>query len=247
MDTTSVSMQVDTGAAVSIIPASLYKKSLQMYSLRNTDIKLKSYTGDQIPIVGKLEVPVTYGEQHYMLPVVVAEGDSPALMGRDWLSKLKLNWSTIFSVTQGTPSDLHRLLKTNAELFENDGATIKGHAASLKLKSDHHPVYQKARPVPYAIQELVEAEIARLEKSGILYPVPCSDWASPTVNVVKIKQGKPKVRICGDYKKVNLTIDDDKYPLLNAQDLFANLANKGKSECVFTFRPEWGLQPIGGG
>ena len=42
------------------------------------------------------------------------------------------------------------------------------------------------------------------------------------------------VRICGDYKLLNATTEDDKYPFHTPQDLFAKLAHKGKTPKVFS-------------
>ena len=104
----------------------------------------------------------------------------------------------------------------------------------MKLKPEQSAVYQKARPVPYALRELVEKEINRLESSGVLYRVDNSKWASPTVNVPKVKNGKMSVHICGYYKLLNATIGDDKYPLPTAQDLFEGVLNP---------RLDWCFQP----
>ena len=48
------------------------------------------------------------------------------------------------------------------------------------------------------------------------------------MNVPKIKNGKISVHVSRDYKLVNVTIEDDKYPTPTAQDLFANLTHKEK-------------------
>ena len=48
----------------------------------------KSYTCDLIPIAGKAEIPVTYGEQHFTLPVVVACGGWPVLLGKGWIQQI---------------------------------------------------------------------------------------------------------------------------------------------------------------
>jgi hypothetical protein len=42
------------------------------------------------------------------------------------------------------------------------------------------------------------------------------------------------VRICGDYKLLNASIEGDKYPLHMAQDLFAKLAHTGKTPKVLS-------------
>ena len=54
------------------------------------------------------------------------------------------------------------------------------------------------------------------------------------MNVPKMKNSKMSVRVCGDYKLVNATIEDDKYNLPTAEDLFANLGHKGKNPTVFS-------------
>ena len=37
-----------------------------------------------------------YRDQEFKLPVVVLEGKVPTLLGRDWLSKIKLKWDELF-------------------------------------------------------------------------------------------------------------------------------------------------------
>ena len=49
-------------------------------------------------MVGELSVKVQCQEQVEQLPLVVAAGNGPSLLRRDWLAKLKLDWSTIFAV-----------------------------------------------------------------------------------------------------------------------------------------------------
>ena len=90
----TVPMQLDTGAAVSVIPESNHRRVLSKYPLQTSSITLKSYTGDLIPIAGKVEIPATHGEQHFTLPVVVACGERAALLGRDWIQQIILDWKS---------------------------------------------------------------------------------------------------------------------------------------------------------
>ena len=39
------------------------------------------------------------------LPITVIDGTVPALLGRDWLSKIRLNWTELFSVDK----NVHKL------------------------------------------------------------------------------------------------------------------------------------------
>lgn len=77
----SVDMELDTGASVMIIPNNVWTDALAAKSLQQTDMKLHSYSGHEIPVVGEAEVQVSYGDQQAYLPVIVTAGDGPALMG----------------------------------------------------------------------------------------------------------------------------------------------------------------------
>jgi len=74
----------------------------------------------------------------------------------------------------------------------------------------------KDRPVPYSLAEQVEKEYDRIVQSDILYPVSCSNWASPVVCVPK---SDSSIRVWGDSKEINERIEDDMYKLPNVQDV----------------------------
>ena len=79
----------------------------------------------------------------------------------------------------------------------------------------------KSRPVPYAMREKVDVEFDRQLEDGVIKPVDFSDYAAPTVPVLRANS---RIRICGDYKlTVNKVVLEDKYPIPNIQDLYAKL------------------------
>ena len=129
------------------------------------------------------------------LPLVVAQGKKPVLLGRNWLEKLNLDWSTIFKVSH-VPAVEDILAKYEA-LFENWYGSIRLYKASIQVREGAQPLFLNARPVPYALKEKVEQELQRLEDEGIICKVSQSDWAAPVVLVLK-KDGSR--RVCGDYK-----------------------------------------------
>ncbi|XP_042143930.1 uncharacterized protein K02A2.6-like, partial [Ixodes scapularis] len=90
------------------------------------------------------------------------------------------------------------------------------------MKENSGPVFCKARPVPYALREQVEQELAKLEKAGVVYRVRHSEWATPLVIVPK--KNSKELRICGDYRvTVNPYMEVDQYPLPLPEDIFATL------------------------
>ena len=103
-------MQVDTGAAVSVIRHSVFQSLWDSPpSLMKSDVKLQSYTGEQIGVIGCFTTSVSYQGQKKDLPLLVVEGSGPSLLGRNWLSSLRLNWKEL-NILQSGSSAVESLL-----------------------------------------------------------------------------------------------------------------------------------------
>lgn len=214
-----LAMELDTGAAVSLISKELYDAHFSELPLRPTQIMLRTYTGEVIPAEGVIMVAVKMNKQRAKLPLYVVHGSSPPLFGREWLRKIQIDWREIRTVREET---LEGVLQRHAEVFKEELGTLKGMEVAIALKPDHVPRFCQARVVPYALRPKVEAEIDRLCEQGIISPVKFSEWATPIVPVMK-KNGD--VRICGDFKvTVNPALCVEKYPIPRIEDLFASLS-----------------------
>lgn len=174
-------------------------------------------------MLGKIQVPVKYEGNEWTL--LIMKGEKTALLGRNWLKEIKLNWTEIFSVNGDKPSSaptLRPLLEKHKGLFKEGYGTMQGFQAKVRVQDGAKPRFHKPRPVPYALKEAVWKELQCLEKNGIISKVDRSDWAAP---IVVVPNKDKSVRICGDYKvTVNQCIQKEDYPLPNAEDLFATLA-----------------------
>ena len=82
------------------------------------------------------------------------------------------------------------------------------------------PVVQKQRPIPFALQSLVQTEIDKLLSADIIEKVEHSSWVSPVVTARKPGGG---LRLCVDLRAVNKCIEPVKYPLPNIESLFASV------------------------
>ncbi len=230
-----VEFLVDTGANVSIIPETIYHEKFTAVELQPSPVKLRSYSGNSIPVLGEFDAQVVYQGQTRKLPLIVAKGDNVALFGRNWMKEIQLNWSEIFSVINTgkqkcvpnkkfqmqNPEALEKLLDKYKDVFSPGQGTIKGFKAQIHVKSDTSPRFFKPRPVPYSLRESVEKELNRLETAGVVKKVERSEWASP---IVVVPKADGSVRICGDYKvTVNPHLEDETYPLPTAEDLFSQL------------------------
>uniref|UniRef100_A0A3B3C7M6 Gypsy retrotransposon integrase-like protein 1 n=1 Tax=Oryzias melastigma TaxID=30732 RepID=A0A3B3C7M6_ORYME len=226
LENTPVRMQVDTGTRVSLISEKVYKTKLKHLALNETKLKLRTYTGDPVSVVGMINVTVKYQTQTSTLPLYVVAGDRPALLGRRWLKKIRLNWQEVFVIRERGAEPLQEILKKYPKVFDGKLGSMKDIMVKLAVKPGSTPKCLKARPVPYAIKTKVEAELDRLVENGVLEPVRTSEWATPIVPIMK-KDGTP--RICGDFKvTVNPVLITEQYPLPLIDDLFSGLAGGQK-------------------
>ncbi len=227
---TVVRMEVDTGAAVSLMPISKFRVFFPHSSLRQSRVTLRTYTGELMEVQGEVVMEVQYSEQKKSLPLVIVAGNGPTLPGRNWLQHIQLDWTEmgIRAIKHSSPAESLEAIKKRYEssVFSEGLGCITPFKANIIVKSDAQPKFYKPRPVPFSIKEAVGEELDRLESEGIIERVNHSDWATPIVAVPK-KNGK--FRICGDYKvTVNPVLQVDKYPLPKPEDLFATLAGGKK-------------------
>lgn len=219
IESEAMTMELDTGAAVSIVSKSEYDDRLNKHvRLQETPLRLHTYTGETIRPVGVCTVDVRYDGQVKRLPLYVVKGAGPALFGRDWLDKIRLQWPLLHVETK---QSLKEVLERHTDVFSPGLGRLKGIQARIALKRGSQPRFWKARPVALARRAAVDMELGRLEKEGLIQPVPYSEWAAPIVTPIK-KDGA--VRICGDFKvTVNPQLDVESYPLPRIDDIFASL------------------------
>ena len=129
-----VLMEVDTGASVTVISEATLGSiwgTQPSPPLQPTAVKLCTYTGAEIPVVGRMEVKVQYQGQEENLPLIVTAGNGPNLMGRDWLTRLTLDWKNFLS------TQIHKTLQEvlgRHKLVLNPGlGKIKGVQATLHI------------------------------------------------------------------------------------------------------------------
>ena len=220
-----VEMEIDTGAALSLVSEATFKKLWkEKPALAPTQVRLCFYSGQPIPVVGSVKVNVVYKQQSARLPLLVVQGDGPSLLGRNWLSQLKLDWQEIHHLST-TP--LQTFLDKYDSVFQEGLGTLKDFKARIYVDPEAKPRYCKARSVPYAMRQMVEDKLARLVEEGTLEPVQFASWAAPILPV--LKADKSSVCICGDFRQtINPVLKLDRYPIPKIEDLFATLS-KGKS------------------
>ena len=220
-----VRMELDTGAAVSLMPEQMKNELLPKTKLKTSDITLRTVTGEKVKVLGKCKVQVTYeGQVKEKMPLYIVEAKGPALFGRDWLSKIKLDWEKIVAVKKietVKDNELKQVLLRYDRVFGKTLGKIQGVQATLQLKEKASPKFFKARPVPFAVKKGIETELHRLENEGVIERIQYSDWAAP---IVPVKKPSGEIRICGDYKvTVNQALQVPQHPIPRAEELFQAL------------------------
>ena len=213
-----VCMELDTGASVSLVSERVWREKLKAVQLEPPSLRLRTYTGEPLKLLGQAHVQVAYENQSASLPILVASGDGPSLFGRNWLNSIRLNWGEIKKIRCG----LDDLMGKYAEVFRDELGMVQDYTVKLTLKQNAKPKFFRPRAVPYAIKGTIEKDLDRLEKLGVITKVSQSEWAAP---IVAVPKADGSVRICGDYKvTINPELEIDHYPLPTPEDLFATLA-----------------------
>ena len=219
----NIVMELDTGAAMSLISETTKKELFPTVNLRHSEVVLKTYTSEKITVLGEMDVDVKYEDQENTLTLLVIKGPGPSLIGRNWMSHIQFNWSVIKHTRNSDyQNELEVLLEKYKPVFSDTLGTMKNFSAHLELTENVKPKFFRPRPVPFALKDRIEQELDSLESANIITKVNFSNWAAPIVVVPK-KDGK--LRLCGDYKvTLNPSLEIDKYPLPKPEDLFATLS-----------------------
>ena len=73
-------MEVDTGAAVTIISEGVKDRLFPQATLQKSSLKLKTYTGENMSVLGEMPAEVHYGNQHCSLKLTVVAGEAPVYL-----------------------------------------------------------------------------------------------------------------------------------------------------------------------
>ncbi|XP_037876915.1 uncharacterized protein K02A2.6-like [Bombyx mori] len=228
-------MEVDTGSALSCISKNVYDKYFSKEKLQACLLNLKFYDGSIIRPLGFINTIVKYQGVSKMLDLYVIHKGTTNLLGRQWLAELnipiKISKPTSFKIQHSNfvtehARDYNKLINEivsrHKSLFDGTLGKYTGGTAELIVRPDAVPIYCRARPLPYALRERVDAELDAMLAAGVIKPVDHSDWATPLVVVRKADGG---LRICADYKvTLNKVLAIDRFPVPKMEDLFSNLS-----------------------
>ena len=81
-------------------------------------LTLRSVTSEPVPLLGQLAVQVKYREYVGKHTLYVVGGNAPCLLSRDWLQKIRLNCTSIRTMSvRNSLLTLQQLTQKYAEVF----------------------------------------------------------------------------------------------------------------------------------
>ena len=166
-------------------------------------VRYQDVNKNEITFLGKVWADTEYNGKHTKLPLLITKkNDITSLLGVNWLKQLPTTINKISldnNTDQPEPTKIHTKFKT---LFETNH-TIKNAEVKIQIKPGCYPIQQKARPIPYHLQDDVKNELDRLIKSGHLQRLETIEehcFVSPVV--ITVKKDKT-VKIALDARKLN--------------------------------------------
>ena len=241
------SFLIDTGSAVSILPASFVNRK-NFLETTTPFIELSAANGTPITVFGRLTALVYLGLPKALRWEFIVADVNFAIIGADFLASFGL----LVDLQKGRIWDRSTLVSAKGVLRDTDFAGIQVVHANVKDRAAiilssfpniakppcfkaprrhtvQHSIPTRGPPVTSRPQrlrpDLVQAaktDVADCVRLGIMRPSPPeTNWSSPVV--IKRKPDN-SLRICGDYRALNAITIKDQYPMPNLYDATARLA-----------------------
>ena len=158
---------------------------------------------NEINFLGKVWVKIEYNSEHTKLRLLTTKRtDITPLLGVNWLKQLPITINKFSLDNETGQSETTTIHATFKKLFETN-PTIKNTDVKIQIKPGCYPIQQKARPIPYHLQDDVKNELDRLKKSGHLERLGTIEedcFESPVV--ITVTKDK-RVKIALDKRKLN--------------------------------------------
>ena len=230
---------VDTGAEVSVYPASLQDRQTQ-----HPSPTLSAANGTSIRTWGKRSISLALGpKRHYTHEFYIADVTRP-ILGADFFTthglaidlrgRRLLSLDNVSILLQDTKPPLtlaglglpHQnrysgLLQQFPELLTPCfQSSINKHGVEHHIVTRAPPTHARAGRLDQEKLSAAKAEFLQMEEMGVVRRSK-SPWSSP-LHVVPKPGGK--WRPCGDYRRLNASTEDDRYPLPHIQAFNSHLA-----------------------
>ncbi|EYB86469.1 hypothetical protein Y032_0278g1158 [Ancylostoma ceylanicum] len=182
-------LQLDTSADITMISRRTWE-DMRSPKLDRSTITIRTADGSAMNILGSFNAAFTIFDRKGRPTEGTAccyVTKSTDLLGLEWCIQMhdykelreQYNRKLASAAIENARDDIVNRLKTRfADVFSPGLGRCTKTKAKLFLKPGARPIYRQKRPVPFASQAAVNAEIDRLVSEGVLGPVDHSNWAA---------------------------------------------------------------------
>ncbi len=116
------------------------------------------------------------------------------------------------SLTADQQKDMQELLIDIGHNLSNEPGITRAGLHHIRT-GENQPVYQQPYRIPHAWKDQVRQEIQTMLDAGIIVPSD-SPWTSP---IIPVKKKDGNIRVCVDYRKLNMVTEEDRYQMPRVQ------------------------------
>ncbi|XP_055920751.1 uncharacterized protein K02A2.6-like [Eupeodes corollae] len=189
---TNIHLQLDTASEITIISEKIFK-NINVPRVDKVSHTARSATG-KLPLSAQFDCNVKFRTRQAYSTCYVTPIKNLNVMGLDWIKALNLEEMSISTIC----NQVTREAENKKKVFNDSLGLCNKTKAHLVTMPNIQPVLRPKRPVAYAVKDLVEAELQRLQDTNVISPVNYSEWAAP---IVVIRKSNGSIRICADFSR----------------------------------------------
>ena len=218
-DRDKLTVKLDTGAEVSVLPLHLYNKLQVKPALKTTTMKWSAYGGTAIKPNGTCKLTCTSNSKVCDVTFYVAPVNAQPILGLNDCVQLDL----VKRVCTLQPE-----LMTKDAIRDNYPNCFKGlgnlGSYHITMVDNCRPVINPPRRVPHSLKQRLHHALDKNVKSGVLIKVDQpTDWVN---NLVIVEKKNGSLRLCLDPRDLNKAIKREHYKIPTMTEIASEFVGK---------------------
>ncbi|KAL5503306.1 hypothetical protein EMCRGX_G010234 [Ephydatia muelleri] len=213
----SVRFKIDTGADVTVIPESVFKR-IRNANLMHSDRILCGPAKNALHVIGQFNATLKHRGGVTSEEVYVVRGLQTPLIGLPAIKALGL----VVRVCATESGDYAtRILNSYPDLFTGLGTLGEEYKICLRPHAQPFALYTPRR-VALPLMNAVKEELERMVELGVIRPVQeATEWCA---GMVVVPKADGKIRICVDFTKLNESVCRELHMLPCVEQILAQLS-----------------------
>ena len=211
----TLKFKIDTGADVTVIPASMYNK-FKHGPLEHNSRLLKGADQQVLQVTGSFKGKLSYKNTESLEDIFVIQGLQMPLVGRPAMSSLNLVARiTLIQTDRDTIVNKYPQLLPLGQMTGEYRIKLQPHTTPFALTTP--------RRIAIPLRPRVKEELERMEKLGVIAKVKqATDWCA---GMVVVPKANGKVRICVDLTKLDANVCRERHILPSVEETLAQLGD----------------------